>query len=379
MSRRSPLSPALALLTALLLVLTAASATAAPLPGRQSTAHIVEGLTRSGRVHGLVVGYVSPAGQKVYGFGQRGEGRSAKAPDGRTLFEIGSVTKTFTGLLLAQAVLSGQLHDTDPIRLSLPPGTLDKDSPLWWVSQLDLATHSSGLPEAPDNMPSNDPQNPMAGYSTGLLLRYLAGAQRIAPVGQNFYYSNVGAALSGYLLARAAGTDYEKLVVDRICTPLGLADTRVTLSEDQRSRLSRGHDAKGKVVPNWEVSGLEGAGALRSTADDLLTYAAANLGVTPTPLLPAALAGPSAAQACVGHPDAVHRLLLERHEFWRQALRAPRRPFRRLLCPGPHVPGRPVRGGAALRHRRRFRQGGLEAAGAFDRKVRGVVSAGAGW
>jgi CubicO group peptidase (beta-lactamase class C family) len=288
MSRRSPLSPALALLTALLLVLTAASATAAPLPGRQSTAHIVEGLTRSGRVHGLVVGYVSPAGQKVYGFGQRGEGRSAKAPDGRTLFEIGSVTKTFTGLLLAQAVLSGQLHDTDPIRLSLPPGTLDKDSPLWWVSQLDLATHSSGLPEAPDNMPSKDPQNPMAGYSTGLLLRYLAGAQRIAPVGQNFYYSNVGAALSGYLLARAAGTDYEKLVVDRICTPLGLADTRVTLSEDQRSRLSRGHDAKGKVVPNWEVSGLEGAGALRSTADDLLTYAAANLGVTPTPLLPAA-------------------------------------------------------------------------------------------
>lgn len=286
MSRRTVLIP---LLTALLVTtVLAAPAPAAKLPGRQATAQIVEGLTRSGRVHGLVVGYVNPAGQTVYGFGRRGEGRSAKAPDGRTLFEIGSITKTFTGLLLSQAVLSGQLRDTDPIRLSLPPGTIDKESPLFWVSHLDLATHTSGLPEAPDNMPSTDPQNPMAGYSTGLLLRYLAGATRIAPLGQNFYYSNVGAALSGYLLARAAGTDYEKLVVDRICKPLGLSDTRVTLTEDQVSRLIHGHNAKGKVVPNWEVTGLEGAGALRSTADDLLTYAAANLGVMNTPLLPAA-------------------------------------------------------------------------------------------
>ncbi|KHK03558.1 serine hydrolase domain-containing protein [Desulfovibrio sp. TomC] len=291
MPRRPLLFSAPLLLTALLLLAAAPGVQAAPLPGRQATAHLVENLTRSGRVHGLVVGYVSPAGRKVYGFGQRGEGRVAKVPDGSTLFELGSITKTFTGLLLAQAVLSGQLHDTDPIRLTLPPGTLAKDSPLWWVSYLDLATHSSGLPEGPDNLPSKDPQNPMAGYSTGLLLRYVAQAALIAPLGQNFYYSNVGAALTGYLLARAAGVDYETLVVERICTPLSLADTRVTLSEDQRSRMTHGHDAKGRVVPNWEVSGLEGAGALRSTADDLLAYAAANLGLTPTPLLaPARLA-----------------------------------------------------------------------------------------
>jgi CubicO group peptidase (beta-lactamase class C family) len=264
------------------------AAQAAPLPGRQATAHVVEGLTRSGRVHGLVVGYASPAGKAVYGFGRREESSRSKAPDGRTLFEIGSITKTFTGLLLAQAVIAGQLNDTDPIRLMLPDGTIGKDSPLYWVSHLDIATHTSGLPVAPDNLPAKDPQNPMAGYSTGLFLRYLTAAKPIAPIGQNFYYSNVGAALSGYLLARAAGMDYEKLVVERICTPLGMADTRVSLSEDQRSRMTHGHDAKGKVVPNWEVTGLEGAGALRSTADDLLAYAAANLGLVPTPLLPAA-------------------------------------------------------------------------------------------
>lgn len=285
MHRRAIYFPSLA---ALLVLTGLTAAAAAPLPGRQATAHIVEGLTRSGRVHGLVVGYVSPAGRAVYGFGRRGEGRYANAPDGRTLYEIGSITKTFTGLLLAQAVMAGKLRDTDAIRLSLPPGTIGKESPLFWVSHLDLATHTSGLPEAPTNMPSNDPQNPMAGYSTGLLLRYLAEARLIAPIGQNFYYSNVGAALSGYLLARLAGKDYERLAVDSICSPLGMFDTRVTLSDDQASRMTHGHDAAGKVVPNWVVTGLEGAGALRSTADDLLTYAAANLGLTNTPLLPAA-------------------------------------------------------------------------------------------
>ena len=234
-------------------------------------------------MHGLVVGYISPAGRATDRFGRRSEGRYANAPDGRTLFEIGSITKTFTGLLLAQAVMAGKLHDTDAIRLSLPAGTITKDSPLYWVSYLDLATHTSGLPEAPDNLPSTDPQNPMAGYSTGLLLRYLGQARLLAPIGQNFFYSNVGAAL-----ARLAGKDYERLAVDEICTPLGMFDTRVTLSDDQNARMTHGHTAAGKVVPNWVVTGLEGAGALRSTADDLLSYAAANLGLTTTPLLPAA-------------------------------------------------------------------------------------------
>ena len=286
MPRRAILSSGLAAL--LVLTVLAGLSPAAALPSRQATAHVVEGLTRSGRVHGLVVGYVNLKGRTVYGFGRRGEGHAAKAPDGRTLFEIGSITKTFTGILLAQAVIAGKLHDTDAIRLSLPPGTIGKDSPLYWVSHLDLASHSSGLPEAPDNLPSTDPQNPLAGYSTGLLLRYVSEAKLIAPIGQNFYYSNTGAALAGYMLARLAGTDYERLVVESICSPLGMADTRVTLSEDQLTRMTHGHDASGKVVPNWVVTGLEGAGALRSTADDLLAYAAANLGVDSTPLLPAA-------------------------------------------------------------------------------------------
>ncbi|EHJ49591.1 beta-lactamase [Solidesulfovibrio carbinoliphilus subsp. oakridgensis] len=262
-------------------------ARAAGLPGRQATAQVVARLTESGRVHGLVVGYVSPAGRVVHGFGRAGEGRRSGAPDGRTLFEIGSITKTFTGLLLAQAVMAGRVRATDPIRLDLPAGTLGKESPLAPVSYLDLATHASGLPEGPDNLPSRDPQNPLAGYSTGLLLDYLARARPIAPVGRDFFYSNVGAGLCGYLMARLAGTDYETLVKHKVCEPLAMADTTITLSAEQAGRMTHGHDAKGRIVPNWDVTGLEGAGALRSTADDLLTYAAANMGLLPTPLLPA--------------------------------------------------------------------------------------------
>ena len=257
------------------------------LPSQRATALIVGHLTASGRVHGLTAGFVSPAGQVVYGFGRRGEGRGSKAPDGKTLFEIGSITKTFTGLLLAQAIQEGRVRDTDPIRLQTPPGILDKNSPLAWISWLDLATHTSGLPEAPSNLPSTDPRNPLAGYSSQRLLDYLRTATLLSPIGRDFYYSNTGAALCGYLLARMEGTDYESLVRRKICEPLGMPDTVVTLTPDMAARMTRAHAADGKTLPNWEVTGLEGAGALRSTADDLLTYAAANLGIAPTPLFPA--------------------------------------------------------------------------------------------
>lgn len=260
-------------------------ALAGPLPGQRATAQVVGRLTDTGRVHGLVAGFISPEGRVFYGFGHRTENSRSKAPDEKTVFEIGSITKVFTGLLLAQAVMADKLRITDPIADYLPAGTVTRGTPLAAVSFLDLATHTSGLPPNPDNLPSKDPLNPMAGYSTGLLLQYLGRVNMISPVGQHYLYSNTGAGICGYMLARLAKTDYETLVRRDICTPLGMQDTRVTLSADMAGRMTHGHNDKGQVVPNWAVSGLEGAGALRSTADDLLTFAAANLGLTTTPLL----------------------------------------------------------------------------------------------
>jgi CubicO group peptidase (beta-lactamase class C family) len=267
------------------LTLVPGQALAQALPSERATAHVVGHLTEPGRVHGLVVGFVTPQGRVAYGFGHRSENTRSKPPDDKTVFEIGSITKAFTGLLLAQAIMLGKVRVTDPIGPYLPPGTLSPNAPLARVSFLDLATHSSGLPSAPDNLPAKDPLNPMAGYSTGLLLQYLPTASLAFPVGRDFLYSNTGAGLCGYLLARQAKTDYETLVRQQIGDPLGLYDTRVTLSADMAGRMTHGHNASGQVVPNWAVAGLEGAGALRSTAEDMLTFAAANLGITPTPLL----------------------------------------------------------------------------------------------
>lgn len=258
---------------------------AAALPSQRATAQVVGRLTDSGQIHGLVVGYVSSRGQVVYGFGHRGEDRRSKAPDGKTVFDIGSITKTFTGLLLAQSVMMGQVHVSDAIGPFLPPGLLPAKSPLARLTFLDLATHTAGLPAVPDNLPGHDPRNPMAGYSTERLLRYLATADLSSAPGREFLYSNTGAALCGFLVARLAHTDYATLVRQRICEPLGLHDTRIALSPDMAARMTHGHDEEGRVVPNWSPTGLEGAGALRSTAEDLLTYAAANLGLIPTPLL----------------------------------------------------------------------------------------------
>ena len=257
------------------------------LPSQRATAQVVSHLIESKQVHGLVAGFVTPAGRAIYGFGRQGETRRSKAPDGSTVFEIGSITKTFTGTLLAQAVMEGRLRLTDPIRLALPEDTLTKQSPLYWVSYLDLATHTSGLPGMPANMPGNIPRNPFAGYSTGLLLNYLPTATLLSPIGQEFYYSNTGAGLCGYLLGRLAGQDYESLVVSRLCDPLLMRDTRITLTPDMAARMTHGHDDTGQIVPNWEVTGLEGAGAFRSTAEDLLTYASANLGLVPSSFFPA--------------------------------------------------------------------------------------------
>jgi len=282
-----PAFPLVLILLALTLIILPGRAIAANrLPTKTAVSRVVGTLTRTGKVHGLAVGFLDATGRVVYGFGHGGEGRLSRPPDGRTLFEIGSITKTFTGEMLAQAIMEGRVRATDPIRLYLPPGIITKESPLYWISFLDLATHTSGLPEAPGNLPSKDPHNPLAGYSTARLLDYLKTAKRIAPIGREFYYSNTGAALTGYLLARLWDTDYERLVKTRLCDPLFMHDTTITLSKDQAARMTHGHDAAGHILPNWQVTGLEGAGAFRSTANDLLAYAAAETGITPTPLLP---------------------------------------------------------------------------------------------
>lgn len=232
---------------------------------------------------GIVVGIISPQKRRIVAYGslERGDRRP---PDGDSLFEIGSITKVFTALLAADMAQRGELKLDDPIAKYLPPTAKIPERNGRQITILDLATHTSGLPRMPTNFRPKDPDNPYADYSVEQLYSFLGSYELHRDIGVKFEYSNLGFGLLGQGLTRRAGMDYEKLVVTRICDPLGMKSTRVTLSEPLRKRLAPGHSGDLVTVPDWDIPTLAGAGALRSTANDLLTFLAAMMGYTDNPL-----------------------------------------------------------------------------------------------
>jgi CubicO group peptidase (beta-lactamase class C family) len=155
------------------------------------------------------------------------------------------------------------------------------------ITLLDLSTHSSGLPRLPGNLKLKDASNPYADYTADDLYEFLSAYTLPRDPGSEFEYSNLGAGLLGHLLARRAGTDYESLIRSRITQPLGLCNTGITLSSSIKQRMATGHNALLAPVGNWDFSALAGAGALRSSANDMLTFLEAFLGYRESPLAPA--------------------------------------------------------------------------------------------
>lgn len=237
-------------------------------------------------LEGIVLGEITG---ETMSFGVAGVLRvDGPAVDPDTLFEIGSITKTFTGILLADAVLKGKVTLEDPITKYLPPGLLATDSPLHSVTLLDLATHTSGLPRLPENLEKGaDPRDPYAHYSVERLQEYLRNFQESDFESRGkMSYSNLGMGLLGYLLSEVSGKPYEVLLQETILAPLGMRSTFVQrrpgdIPAREESRFATGHVA-GKAVDHWHIDVLCGAGAIVSSARDMLTFAKA-LWVEDTP------------------------------------------------------------------------------------------------
>ena len=230
----------------------------------------------SGRATGLVVGVLEDGAMRVIAYGSA-DGPGSRPLDGRTIFEIGSVTKVFTAALLADMVRHGDVRLDQPVAELLPKGTKVPERDGRKITLLDLATHRSGLPRMPTNFAPKDSTNPYADYTVERLYSFLAGYSLPRAIGERYEYSNLGFGLLGHALARRGNRDYEALLIERVLAPLGLNDTRATLTGEMKSRLAVGHDPAGRAVPNWELGALAGAGALHSSADDLLRFLAANL------------------------------------------------------------------------------------------------------
>ena len=232
---------------------------------------------------GIVVGVIEPQGRRVVAYGSLEKG-DKRPLDGDTIFEIGSITKVFTALLAADMAHRGELKLDDPIAKYLPPGVKVPERNGRQITLVDLATHTSGLPGMPDNFRPKDPANPYVDYTTEALYSFLSSYELPREIGSKFVYSNLGFGLLGQGLAHRAGMDYEQLVITRICEPLHMNSTRITLSPALRQRFAAGHGQDLLTVAAWDIPTLAGAGALRSSTNDLLTFLAAMLGYTDNPL-----------------------------------------------------------------------------------------------
>ena len=235
------------------------------------------------RVPGIVVGMIAndPQERWVVGYG-RLSATDDRVPDGNTVFEIGSVTKVFTRILLAQAVVEGEVKMDDPISLYLPEGVTAPEYEGRSITLLDLAMHTSGLPREPGNLSS------WATYTMDQMYDFLSGYRLTRAPGSISEYSNYGYGLLGNLLVRVAGqTDYEALLLERITRPLDMDSTRIVLTPEMSSRLAAPHASYSVATISWDAPAFDGAGSIRSTANDMLTFLAANMGLTETKLQPA--------------------------------------------------------------------------------------------
>ncbi len=235
---------------------------------------------------GIVVGVIDSKGRRVIAYGSRGKG-DARPLTSKTIFEIGSVTKVFTSLLLADMVQRGEVALADPVAKFLPKGVRVPQRNDRSITLQDLASQTSGLPRMPGNFAPKDPANPYADYTAEQLFQFLSSYELTRDIGSQYEYSNLGVGLLGQALARRAGLTYEDLVRTRICVPLGMKSTGVTLTSEMKARLAAGHDATLSPVANWDLPTLAGAGALRSDAEDLLDFLAAFLGYSDSKLAPA--------------------------------------------------------------------------------------------
>lgn len=234
---------------------------------------------------GVLVGAVHGGQRHVFGYG-RVSLESRATPDGKTLFEIGSITKVFTAILMEQMAGEGLLAIDDPVQKHLPATVRLKPHPAGPMTLRHLASHTSGLPGIPPDLAqlaAREPANPYLHYTEAAMDRFLSHFKPTRRPGERYEYSNFGGGLLGRILARRSGTSYEAAMRGRICRPLGLNDTLVTLWPEQWSRLATGH-AAGKPTPPWDNPALPGAGALRSTGDDMVAFLSACLHPCDPPL-----------------------------------------------------------------------------------------------
>ena len=234
---------------------------------------------------GMSIGILKDGKTFFYHYGETEKGKK-KLPGEKTIYEIGSISKTFTAILLANAVNEGKLNLNDPINKHMPsaiPVIQFMDEP---VTIKMLANHSSGLPRMPANFTSfvNDPLNPYKNYGVEQLYNFYTSYKLDRKPGSSYDYSNLAVGTLGIILENIYKKSYEALLIEKICNPLKMNDTRQFIRKTDSARFAKGYTETGKYNGPWDMKSLAAAGAIRSTITDMLRYAKANLDETSSPL-----------------------------------------------------------------------------------------------
>ena len=244
-------------------------------PHREAIAEQVQPYIDAEVVNGIVVAVYDAGRREIYGFGK---GPDGKLPDGKTLFELGAITKAYTGLLLADAVQRRDVQLDTPVSELLPPGITVPTRDGKRITLLELATHSSGLPRVPPSlMTRGSSLDPYAGYGEEALYGDLVHTELDHPPGAVIQYSNYGSGLLGFVLGRKLGGGYSGALYNRVLSPLALASTFVAPPAAVQPRRAEGTTDDLKTAAPWTWDALAGAGALISDARDQLVMVDAEI------------------------------------------------------------------------------------------------------
>ena len=245
---------------------------------------IVKPLIDGNKNLGLAIGVfdINSEYPRMFFFGKTNKEDNVK-PDENTVFEIGSITKTFTSTILVMLERDGKIRINDPVQNYLPDSvTIHNFTSSEIVKILHLATHTSGLPRLPDNLftAKTIAKDPYKNYTTSDLYFFVNNYILPREPGTRYEYSNLGVGLLGHLLTRASGMTYEQLLHKYITDSLGMTMTGVNMTPEMQKYLAKGYDEKGEPSGNWNFDVVEGAGAIRSTLKDMMNYMSFHMGKT---------------------------------------------------------------------------------------------------
>lgn len=240
--------------------------------------------SRKGHTHALAIGIINAGKTSSFFYGETEEGNK-QLPDENTLFEIGSISKTFTATLLAYLVQTQQVNLDDSITKYLPD-SVAANPDLQQITLQQLANHTSGLPRLPTNIEASGkdhPNDPYKGYTQAHLYAYLKSYKADIPPDSIYQYSNLGYGLLGDILSAIYGKPYNETVQEIICQPLGLKNTTEHPNPDTQY-VAKVYNEKGEETPIWTFDAFTAHGSLKSTVSDLLKYARAHFKMPETDL-----------------------------------------------------------------------------------------------